>query len=213
MNKSSAKPLHDPSTFVSPIPAKGAASIIAKSLKVLSKDHENMRGASDVPMSRPCFTMKVNSPLCPCKKDHSVLQSLCHPEVSLEHLFACRFSLCAREGIAHVGERVQVRLPHRSQVPSHTSLCQHRSFSPSSSEESETVSLTTVAKRLFPKRAKDVCNSCAQHSFLSVTFFDQGARHGKSPMLTSQVGAHPEVFGTIRWWLLTLAQFEQKGLT
>ena len=69
MKMSSEKPLHDPSIFVLFIPAKWAFIIMEdgvwwfnfQCLKVLSMDQEKMRGASKVPISRLCFTMKVNS--------------------------------------------------------------------------------------------------------------------------------------------------------
>ena len=110
--------------------------LIFQRLKVLSMAQEKMRGASDVSMSKPRFTMNVNSPSCPCKKN-TPLHNLCaNQEVSFEHLFVCllhRFSLCAR--VAHVGERVQMVFSKRSQMPSHASLCEHCSLSPSSAKE------------------------------------------------------------------------------
>ena len=130
-----------------------------------------MRGASDVTMSNPCYyTMKVNSPSCPCWKT-APFRNLCAkhgPPLNICLFASSIASLCAREGIAHVCERVQMRFLHRSQVPARTSLCLHRSFSPSSSEESvpvrremfvssETGSLTTAAKRLFHRG--HVCRS------------------------------------------------------
>ena len=156
MRRSSAKPLQEPSTCGPSIRTKGANSIMddgvwwfrVPRLKVLSKDLEKMRGASDVSMNYPCCAMKVNSPLCPC---------LLH-----------RFSLSARESSTQIGERLQMRFAKRGQVPSHTSLCQHRSLSPSSSDEalpiwrevfippSETVSRTVAAKRRFQMRVPSI---------------------------------------------------------
>ena len=57
--------------------------------------------------------------------------------------------LCAREGVAHVGERVEVGFSKRCQVPSSALLCEHCSFSPSSAKGAVPVSLTIAAKRLF----------------------------------------------------------------
>ena len=119
------------------------------------------------------------------KKKNSVSQSLCHPEVSLEDLFVCllhRFSLCAREGVAHVGERIQMEFSKRGQVPSHASLCEHCSLSPSSAKEAvpvwREVFISSFRDRFshhssentFLPRAQDVDDTGAQHSSLSVTF-------------------------------------------
>ena len=125
---------------------------------------KEMRGVSEVPMSKPCFTMNVKSPSCPCKKKHSVSQSLCHPEVFLEHLFVCllhRFSPCTREGVAHVGERVQMGFSKRSQMPSHASLCERCSISPSSAKEA-----VPVWREVFVSSFRDrFSHHCSEKTF------------------------------------------------
>ena len=72
----------------------------------------------------------------------------------------------------------------RGQVPSRASLCQHRSLPPSSSEEAVRIWREVFIPLLRDRfshncceeiKAQDVNDAGAQHSFLSVTFVDQGA--------------------------------------
>ena len=153
-------------------------------LKVLSNALEKMRGALDVPMSIPCFTMKVNSPSCLCKKKK-------HWAIQMSPSNICSLA----SSIAHICEQIQMGLSNRGQVPSHASLCEHCSLSPSSAKEavpvwrevfippSGTISLTIAAKRLFHQRHKTYMMRVPSIAFcplrLSIRVpFEQCALHG-----------------------------------
>ena len=142
-----------------------------------------MRGASDVSTSSPCFTMKWNSPSCPCRKT-TPFRCLCATQRAPLNMGSIASSICAREGIAHVGEGIQVRScaipcivvrcastapsllrPRKEAVPVWREV-----FIP----PSQTVS-RHCCEKTFQPRAQDVNNAGAQHSFLFVTLVDQGA--------------------------------------
>ena len=118
MNRSSAKPLHDPSTF-DPLSAVKGAHNIMDSEWCLVAQFPAFKGPVEGPrenawriMSKPCFHHESELILSrvPAKTLRFAI-SVPSRGLSLEHLFACllhRFSLCAQEGVAHVGERVQM---------------------------------------------------------------------------------------------------------
>ena len=125
MTGSSAKPLQGPSTGVPYIPAQGADSIMDggnlwsnfQRLKVfLKRSRENawrLRRLHEQTIFRRERNHRV-----PCSKT-TKFRSLC----------------AINKSPLSFRKRNQLGFSQRSQVPSHTSLCQHRSFSPSSAED------------------------------------------------------------------------------
>ena len=192
MNRPSAKPYHDPSTLDLLRAVKGADKHHGR--WCLVAHFPAFEGLVDGPRENAWRLRRIHEQtafhherefsIVSLQKKHSLAQSLCHQEVSFEHLFVCllhRFSLCAR--VAHVGERVQMVFSKRSQMPSHASLCEHCSLSPSSAKEAVPVwreVFISSFRDLFShhcseKTAGNVDDTCDQHSFLSVMFVDQGA--------------------------------------
>ena len=114
-----------------------------------------MRGASDVPMSSPCFTMNVNSPSCPCKKT-TPFRGLCDEfRWDFPREVGCHpMHRCASIDTSLLRPRVRRYVF----IPSFRNRFSHH-----------------CGEKAFPPKAWDMSDAGAQHSFLSVAFVNQGA--------------------------------------
>ena len=157
-----------------------------------------MRGASDVPMSEPCFTMKVNSPSFPCKKN-TQFRNLC--AIQRSPLNICSFASSIVSLFVHEKALLMSVSEFRWDFPREV-RCHpvHRcaSIAPSllrprrkpcqfgekcSSPPSETVSLTIAAKRLFHQGHRTWMTRVPSIPFFPSRFsirvpFEQCALHG-----------------------------------
>ena len=118
-----------------------------------------MRGASDVPMSSPCFTMNVNSPSCPCRKTLRFVVS--EPSRCLVHEKALLISVSEFKWDFPRDVR---RHPMRRCASIAPSLLLPRRKPCQFGEKCSSPPSVVVSQ----------CDAGAQHSFLSVAFVNQG---------------------------------------
>ena len=196
MNRSSAKPLHDPSTFDPLSAVKGADNImdggvwwvIFPAFQGLVEGPRGNAWRLRRPHEQTVFHHERDFSTVPLQKT-TPFRNLC--AIQRSPLNICSFASSIVSLFVHEKALLisvsEVRWNFPREVKCHASLCEHCSLSPSSAKEAvpvwREVFISSFTERVshhcseksFPPRAQNVDDTCDHHSFLSITFVDQDA--------------------------------------